>query len=398
MKILLIVDDYLPKSTKVAARMMHDLALEFQRNNHQVSVLTPNPFQEKKLEIAQVEGVETLFFKSGEIKNISKVKRAINESLLSLMAWRSTKDFFRKNKYDLIIYYSPSIFWGGIVKRLKKLWNCKSYLILRDIFPKWAVDNGILQENSMIHKYFKFFEQRNYNNADIIGVMAPSIISLFEHDLSNQQKMEVLYNWSKIEELTSKKSNHYRKKLGLEGKTVFFYGGNIGQAQDMMNLFRLAINMKDDTNSHFLFVGQGDEVPLLLETKEKFQLNNVTYLPSVNQETYFKMLNEFDIGLFSLHKKHTTNNFPGKLLGYMNYSKPILGSVNKGNELKELINDNNAGLVWDNGEDEKLYQSALELVQNPKKQLEIGSSGKSLLINKFSVGNACKQIESRVVS
>lgn len=398
MKILLIVDDYLPRSTKVAARMMHDLALEFQRNNHQVSVLTPNPFQKKRLEIIQVEGIETVFFKSGKIKNIPKVKRAINESLLSLMAWRSGKVFFLKNKYDLIIYYSPSIFWGGIVKRLKKLWNCKSYLILRDIFPRWAVDNGILKKNSMVHKYFEFFEQVNYDNADIIGVMAPSIVDLFDHDVSSQQKMEVLYNWSKIEELKPQKSNHYRKELGLEGKTVFFYGGNIGQAQDMMNLFRLAINMKNDANSHFLFVGQGDEVTLLLETKEKHQLDNVTYLPPVNQETYFKMLNEFDIGLFSLHKGHTTNNFPGKLLGYMNYSKPILGSVNQGNELKELINHHQAGLVWDNGEDDKLHQSALELAGNIKKRIEIGQHGKALLINKFSVENACKQIEARVTS
>ena len=39
MKLLLIIDDYLPDSTKVGAKMMHELALELKNNGHEVSVL-----------------------------------------------------------------------------------------------------------------------------------------------------------------------------------------------------------------------------------------------------------------------------------------------------------------------------------------------------------------------
>lgn len=38
MKICLIVDDYMPDSIKVAAKMMHEFIL----NGHEVSVLTPD--------------------------------------------------------------------------------------------------------------------------------------------------------------------------------------------------------------------------------------------------------------------------------------------------------------------------------------------------------------------
>ena len=34
MKLLLIVDDYLPDSTKVGAKMMHELAVELKNNSH----------------------------------------------------------------------------------------------------------------------------------------------------------------------------------------------------------------------------------------------------------------------------------------------------------------------------------------------------------------------------
>jgi len=394
MRLLLIVDDYLPYSIKVAAKMMHELALQFISEGHQVTVLTPDPTLEKLFEENQIDGVSVLYFKSGEIKNISKVKRAINESLLSFFAWRATHNYLKMHPHDAIIYYSPSIFWGYLVGKLKRQWKVKSYLILRDIFPQWTIDNGLMKENSLVHKYFKSFEKLNYKNADFIGVMSPSNMEFFKFSNANIEKFEVLYNWAKINP-PQLHENTFRKELKLEDKIVFYYGGNIGHAQNMMNLVRLAIKLKENSNAHFLFVGKGDEVDLILTEKEKHQLTNITYLPSVDQETYFNMLNEFDIGLFSLHPGHKTHNFPGKLLGYMEYSKPILGSVNTGNDLKEIVNQAGAGFIFDNGEDELLYKGALALINSEKLRKDVGGNARKLLIEQFSVEQACTQILNR---
>ncbi|MBA4408489.1 MAG: glycosyltransferase WbuB [Odoribacter sp.] len=394
MKLLLIVDDYLPHSIKVAAKMMHEMALEFETQGHEVTVLTPSPSLSTSFEERSIEGIKVLFFKSGEIKNISKIKRAINESLLSFFAWRATHNYLKTHPHDAIIYYSPSIFWGYLVGKLKKLWGVKSYLILRDIFPQWTVDNELMKKNSPVYIYFKFFEHINYKNADCIGVMSPSNLEFFKATRKNTEKFEVLYNWAKIG-TNPLSTDTFRKQLNLEDKIVFFYGGNIGHAQNMMNLVRLAIKLKENSNAHFLFVGKGDEVDLILTEKEKHQLKNITYLPSVDQETYFNMLSEFDIGLFSLHPGHKTHNFPGKLLGYMEYSKPILGSVNVGNDLKEIINKAEAGFIYDNGEDEALYEAALSLIESEKLRNNIGENARKLLIEKFSVEQACTQILNR---
>lgn len=395
MKLLLIVDDYLPHSIKVAAKMMHELALEFKSQGHEITVLSPDPQLRSSYEEKNIDGVKVLFFKSGEIKNISKAKRAINESLLSFFAWKATKSYLQSHPHDAIVYYSPSIFWGSFVGKLKKLWGARSYLILRDIFPQWTVDNGLMKKNSPVYKYFKFFENINYKNADCIGVMSPSNLEFFRANRKNTEKFEVLYNWAKI---TTPKlpADTFRKQLKLEDKIVFFYGGNIGHAQNMYNLVSLAIRLKENTKAHFLFVGKGDEVDLILAEKEKHQLNNITYLPSVDQETYFNMLNEFDIGLFSLHPGHKTHNFPGKLLGYMEFSKPILGSVNAGNDLKEIVNKAEAGFIYDSGEDESLYNAAILLIESEKFRKDIGLNARNLLIKQFSVEQACSQIIDRL--
>jgi len=391
MKLLLIIDDYLPKSTKVAAKMMHELALELKNNSHEVLVLTPKPMQKELLTVQKIDGISVLFFRSGKIKNVGKVKRAINESLLSYQAFKSSKKYLKKNRCDGIIYFSPSIFFGSLVKKLTALWNCKSYLILRDIFPQWAVDNNLIKENSLVHWYFNFFEKINYKSADKIGVMSKSNLEFFKSKNINSSKFEVLYNWSQIVEV-QKAENNFRNKLNLKNKIVLFYGGNIGYAQQMINLINLAKKFKKNSSVHFLFVGQGDEVELLLKEVSNNKLKNITYLPSVNQNTYFKMLNEFDIGMFSLHSKHKTHNFPGKLLGYMSYSKPILGCVNAGNDLADVVNSAQAGIVVDSDDSFGLYEAAKNLIDSESIRVKMGANGKKLLLNKFSVKNISKQI------
>ena len=136
MKLVLIIDDYLPYSIKVGAKMMHQLAVEFVKRGHEVSVITTDSTLQNRYVIKELDGVKVCYFQTNPIKNVGKIRRAINETFLSYKAWQIYKAYFIKNPHDLIIYYSPSIFWGTLVKKLKKLWGAKAYLILRDFFPQ----------------------------------------------------------------------------------------------------------------------------------------------------------------------------------------------------------------------------------------------------------------------
>ena len=103
-----------------------------------------------------------------------------------------------------------------------------------------------------------------------------------------------------------------------------------------------------------------------------------------------------DIGLFSLSAKHSSHNFPGKLLGYMVQSLPILGSVNAGNDLLDIVNQNNAGLIHVNGEDDKLCQSALVMLNDVNVRRQLGLGANMLLKAEFSVESAAQTIEMRL--
>jgi len=370
---------------------MHDLSMALVAQGHSVTVITPSSTLRANSDEAFLDGVKVLRFHSGEIKNVGMVKRAINEILLSSRAMNTLKPYFEGNPHDLIVYYSPSIFWGGLVKRLKKKWGCPAYLVIRDMFPQWVVDKGILKETSLVCRYFRFVEKVCYAQADRIGVQVPSNLDYFQSVARlDSSKLEVLYNWSSPKVVES--SGELRKRLGLEKKTIFFFGGNLGHAQDMGNVLRLAERMQEYAEAHFLLVGQGDEVSLIEEAITAQENPNVTYLPPVGQDEYLEILSEVDVGLFSLHADHQMDNIPGKILGYLACEKPILGSVNAGNDVIELVENAKAGFVTENGEDDLFYRNAVKLMGDSEQRRSMGLAGKKLLADVFSTQTAAEKV------
>ncbi len=390
MRILLIVQYYLP-STKSSAKLIHDLAAEFCRLGHEVIVLAPDDKLVSDSEVSCVNGIKILRVKTGKLDGVSKIVRGFNEIMLSPILWRKGRKFFQSNICDLVVWYAPSIFFCSVVKKLKKLFGCPSYLILRDIFPQWAVDIGILKKG-IVYRFFRRKEIEQYEAADVIGVQSPANLRYFaENGLEKRYRLEVLYNWTKLEEADIPHSN-YREQYKLKGKVVFFYGGNIGIAQDMDNVIRLAENLRDEPKAYFLLVGAGSEAERLREIIKKKKLTNIAIHEAVDQKQYLAMLSEFDVGLISLDRKLKTQNFPGKMLGYMYYSMPILAGINPDNDLKDILEEKRAGLVCINGDDAQFRDNAVQLIKDSNLRRQLGLNARALLENTFSVSRTAEQI------
>jgi glycosyltransferase involved in cell wall biosynthesis len=386
-----VIDDYLPESTRVGAKMMHDLCVEFVRRGHAVTVIAPQAYS-NDVQVTTIDGVQLRRFPSGQTKNVSKMKRAVNESMLPWRAWKNDGAFFRATSHNLIVYYSPCIFWAPLIRRLKRLWKAPAYLVLRDFFPQWAIDIGMLRENSLITRYFRACEAASYTEADIIGIQSPNNLNAFRTAHPKGPGLQLLYNWAD-DRPGRIKSPSFRTKLSLEGKVIFFYGGAITKQQDIPNLLRLAEFLRKEPEAHFLIVGEGYELSNIRAIVEQRQLFNVTIHPAVDQGTFRDLLAEVDIGLFSLARSHSTHNFPGKVLGYLVQGLPVLGCVNPGNDLEHVINQAGAGFVAINGDDEKLAQAALLLLKDASARCEAGRAARSLLASKFSVASAATIIE-----
>ncbi|MGD0966594.1 MAG: glycosyltransferase family 4 protein [Candidatus Acidiferrales bacterium] len=390
MRILIVVDCYYP-STKSSAKLVHDLGVELHRQGSEVFILTPSELVSESISTSMEDNLLVARVKAGRMKGANRALRALQEISLSTNIWRRAKRFLRKNQCDLILFYSPSIFFGPLVRKLKSLWGCPAYLILRDIFPEWAVDAGILRRG-LIYRFFRRMETYQYETADLIAVQSPSNLEYFGRAFPRKRfPLTVLYNWTLLNE-GDLPHTKWRGRLGLENKFVFVYGGNIGVAQDMDNLLRLAVRLATRTNIHFLLVGSGSEVPRLNKSIAGSGLRNIQVLPAMSQNEYLSMISEFDVGLISLDARLKTHNIPGKLLSYLYWGLPVLASVNPGNDLFDLLERRRAGFCVANGDDESLVTAAHRLADHPELRSAMGKNARQLLEDTFSVKVAAGQI------
>lgn len=93
------------------------------------------------------------------------------------------------------------------------------------------------------------------------------------------------------------------------------------------------------------------------------------------------------IGLVALDPRHRTHNIPGKFLTYMQSGLPVLASVNVGNDLVGLIEQERVGRAVTDASAESLARAAVELV-------EAVSADDGFAARLFSAETAVRQIVS----
>ncbi len=148
MRVAIIADTYLPLRTSGAVQL-RDLAQELVRQGHAVTVLVPSTEIARPWALEMLNGVQVLRLKAFRTKDIGRVRRTISESLLSFAMWRGwRKSPLRNERWDGVIWYSPTIFLGPLAGAVRRASGCRGYLILRDIFPEWAVDMGLLRRGA----------------------------------------------------------------------------------------------------------------------------------------------------------------------------------------------------------------------------------------------------------
>jgi hypothetical protein len=362
-RIGIITDSFTPLKNSGAIQIM-DLALEFVRQDHQIVVITPSSEIKEPFLFENLDGVQVLRLKSPKIRNIGYSRRAIAELLMPfMMIHRLKRSPLIDEKLEGVITYAPSIFLGPISKYLRTRNKCKNYLIIRDLFPQWAVDVGLLSVSGLPYFFLKIIERYLYSTANIIGVQTPANLAYFNKDLvSSEVNLEVLQNWLAIN--NAKSCSIVIKDTKLKKRIIFVYAGNMGDAQGLSVFIELAERVRAQNNFGFLFVGGGNAIESLKQSAESRELDNILFFDEIEPEEIPTLYQQCDVGIISLDQRHKTHNIPGKFLSYMQSGLPVLAAINRGNDLEDIINSNNVGRVSTNHSVDGLENLVEDLVTN----------------------------------
>lgn len=359
---IVLTGDVFPPLRSSAAVLLRDLSLEMVRQGHQLTVLVPAPELEEPWRLEALEGVEVLRLKAPRTKDVGLVRRALAELWMPVAMWRNLRRSpLCSKRWDGVVWYSPTIFLGPLAWVLKRRSRCRGYLVLRDIFPEWAVDMGLMRRG-IPYLFFKAMEWFQYRVADVIGVQTQSALTYFETRARlPERRVEVLQNW--LADAPVQRCSISVAAGPLAGRRIFVYAGNMGVAQGMDLLLDLAAALHHRTDVGFIFVGRGSEAARLRHVAVQRNLDNVQFHDEIDPAEIPGLYAQCHVGLVALDSRHRTHNVPGKFLSYMWAGLPVLASINPGNDLTDVIRQADVGRVCEDHRVESLHNSAEELLR-----------------------------------
>jgi glycosyltransferase involved in cell wall biosynthesis len=390
MRIALIADTYSPLRTSGAVQLC-DLSVEFAKQGHEVTMMVASPELEVPFCIEEWRGVRVVRLKALKTKDVGYVRRTINEFLMPFAMLRNLRRSpLAAEKWGGVAWYSPTIFLGPMVSALKRASACRSYLIIRDIFPEWAADMGLMGRG-LPYRVFKAVANYQYSVADVIGVQTPGNRGYFTDWLKGpDRRVEVLQNW--LANAPASSCSISIDQTALAGRKIFVYAGNMGVAQGMGILLDLAERLKQRSDIGFLFVGRGSDAQRLRAEAKQRALDNVVFFDEIDPDEIPGLHAQCHVGLVALDPRHKTHNIPGKFLSYMQAGLPVLASINPGNDLVELISAEQVGRVCTDTSPETMAANALELIESLGKDSGFKGRCERLASRLFSPEVAVKQI------
>lgn len=387
---LLVIADVFPPLRSSGAVQLRDLCAELAGQGHEVTVLVASPGLAQPWRIDASNGVRVVRLRTPRTKDVGHLRRAVGELLMSgVMLRRLRRSTLREETWDGVVWYSPTIFLGPVARAMKACSGCRGYLIVRDIFPEWALDMGIMRKG-LPYAFFRLVADYQYRVADVIGVQAPGNLAFFgKWRRRPAQRVEVLHNW--LAAAPDRGCSISIAATSLAGRSIFVYAGNMGVAQGVGALLDLAAALRSCTDIGFVFVGRGSDAAQLRRDASRRSLDNVLFFDEIEPDEIPGLYSQCRAGIVALDPRHRTHNIPGKFLSYMQAGLPVLAVLNPGNDLAELIRSHRVGVACTDAGPE-LHEAARRLLAQLSSDEAITTRCRNLWSEMFSVAAAARQI------
>lgn len=297
--------------------------------------------------------------------------------------------FQTKEKPDAIIVSSLSIltFLSGVI--LKRKYNCKLIVEVRDIWPLTVIESKGWSKNNPFIWFLSYVERKGYRSADaIIGTMP----NLKEHVINvcpgSEHKVHYQpmgydpdFNYG-----SAAQTDSFADFFNTTAKEKFVvgYAGSIGFANCVDQIVDAANALKDEPVI-FTILGDGPLKPKILKQVEDYGLTNIHFFDKVAKNQVGVFLSHPDLLINPWKGGNTLYKYgvsPNKWIDYMHSAKPILVSLDG---YHTIINDANCGKFIEADNPEKMAEEILKFSKMDKTELrEMGYNGKKYLIEKLS--------------
>lgn len=391
-KKILIYAHYYAPDVASTGQILQDLA-EGMRDELDVTVICTVPsytgkiaeeYKENKFFREEINGVNVLRVPVPEFTKSSKKSRVRN-----LLAYyhgaRKATEIVEKQDYVLTIS-QPPIMGGMLGVYGKKKLGAKLIYCIQDFNPEQIMAIGYFRIKAVLKAAMRL-DKRSCRKSDLVVTVGRDLCKTLEHRFRGEPvpNYVMINNWideNQIKPLPEDDPDvtAFRKQFNLDGKFVIMYSGNIGLYYDLEGLFRViesVQNLKtpDGREVVFAFVGEGSMLGKLRDYQQTHQMENVVFIPYQEKDRLIYSLNAADVHWCVNAKGIKGVSCPSKFYGIAAAGKPVLAVLERGTEIRMLIEEIGCGKCTEPGEYEEIRKIILWFAEHAGEK-EVQDMGK----------------------
>ena len=362
------------------------IAKEWVKQGHKVTIVAStvshirgeNPKCEQDFTEEWIDEIRYIWIKTPSYQG-NGIKRVVNMLTFVAKLFTNSRRFV-KEKYDAVIAsstYPLDIYPAYNIARKS---GAKLIFEVHDLWPLTPMELGGMSSWHPFIFMMQRAENFAYRKADSVVSMLPKADQhMISHGMA-PYKFNYIPNGINTDEWGL--DNAYMldehieviKKHKAIGNFIVGYTGTIGLANAMTYLIDAA-NILRDYPISFILVGNGLEKNNLQRRVSQLSLPNVEFLPPVPKSFVPMVLKEFD-ALYIGANHSSLYRFgvsPNKLMDYMMARKPIIQSIEAGND---LVAESQCGVSVSAEDTEAIARGILELYHLSSKDRErMGEKG-----------------------
>ncbi|MEJ2139791.1 MAG: glycosyltransferase family 4 protein [Gammaproteobacteria bacterium] len=300
-------------------------------------------------------------------------------SMLFSALWR-----IRKNDVVLVVTNPPTLPY--MIMLVCKIKRAKCIVRVDDVFPDNMHACNYYSNQSFIYKFFDWLTAWLYSNVDVLVVIGRCQEVLVQTKTDNISEIRVITNWADVDDIgpDPEAGKQFLAELGLEGKLVLQWAGNMGFPHDVETILEAIEKLSVHEDVHFLIIGSGARRPWMEEQVKKKGLRNVTFLGLLPRSQQQAFLNGCDIGLSSLVDGYWGIAVPSRSYNILCAGKPILTVAQADGEISRLIVDKSVGWVVPPGDSDKFVEVVTGVLNDRSQLVEMGRRGRAVAEQEYS--------------
>lgn len=355
----------------------NDIAFEMVKRGYEVTVITCIPnypqghfyegygLRSRRKEV--VNGVNVIrvpVIPRGDGRAIRMVLNYLSSLLFSCIY---TLSVVCRKKFDFIFVQELSPAFIGIPAVLaKKIRRIPIYFWLLDVWPESLAAGGIT--NRYIIKIVDRIMRYIYRHCCKIFIAASGVRTLLQQRGVKNDCIEDLPNWGEDELRECTVDDDELPHLPDGFKIMF--AGNLGEAQNLENVMRVAERLKNNKHIQWIFIGDGRKKKWVMSFVQSREMGDTVHFydryPIEYMPAFFR---KADIMLLPLCDNSAFNvTLPAKIQAYMLSSKPILVMAN--GEVQTVVKNARCGYYTGADSIDKMVRLVLSISNYSNQELE----------------------------